>query len=83
MDNVMKFKVKEIAMASGVDEATLFYRLKKCVERGEIPEGTRTLNYEQVKLLLRKRRNGRPGADPAKVSELKRWLATDCLPVKR
>ena len=81
----MKFNMKEIALATGVDEKTLMSRKTALVKAGEIEsvKGKRSeYTYEEVKKLLR--RPLKPGEPRGEyITALKRQLQTDGYTIKK
>ena len=81
----MKFNMKEIALATGVDEKTPMSRKTALVKAGEIEsvKGKRPeYTYEEVKKLLR--RPLKPGEPRGEyITALKRQLQTDGYTIKK
>jgi len=81
----MKFNMKEIALATGVDEKLLMSRKTALVKAGEIEsvKGKRSeYTYEEVKKLLR--RPLKPGEPRGEyITALKRQLQTDGYTIKK
>lgn len=81
----MKFNLKEVALATGMDEKALLARKTALVKAGEIEtvKGKRSeFTYDEVKKLLRKPlKPGEPRGEY--VTALKRQLQTDGYTIKK